>query len=118
MKAAPFSHLLMAGVLSGSVLCAPAYADAEAPRGSMFGGAAPIGAKMLADQRGGAEVRVLNASMTDGAVHDNVASNVRTGSNLITEGALAGAAGIPVVVQNSGNNVLIQNSTIVNMQVQ
>jgi hypothetical protein len=47
-----------------------------------------------------------------------MAYNVSTGSNWIGEGSLAGAAGIPLVVQNSGNNVLIQNSTIVNMQVQ
>lgn len=108
----------MAGALSGSVLCSPAFADGKPPRARMFGDAAPVGAKLLEGQRGGADVRVVNASTTDGAVHDNEAYNVRTGSNWISGGALAGSAGIPVVVQNSGNNVLIQNSTIVNMQIQ
>lgn len=118
MKATSLCHLLVSGLLFGGVLFSPVYAGPEAPRERVFGGASSLGAATLDSQRGGAEVRVLNASATDGAVHDNLAYNVRTGSNLITEGALAGAAGIPVVVQNSGNNVLIQNSTIVNMQVQ
>jgi hypothetical protein len=113
VKATHFFHLLMAGVL-----CSPAYAGSEAPRDRIFGGSAAVGAKLLDSQRGGTDVGVLNVSRTSGTVRDNLAYNVSTGSNSITDGALAGAAGLPLVVQNSGNNVLIQNSTIVNMQVQ
>ncbi|MBS1132429.1 MAG: hypothetical protein H6R16_3431, partial [Proteobacteria bacterium] len=32
--------------------------------------------------------------------------------------SFAGAAGFSTVVQNSGNNVLIQNATIINLRVQ
>ena len=45
------------------------------------------------------------------------ASNVTTGSNVISDGAFAGIGGLPMVIQNSGNNVLIQNATIVNVQL-
>ena len=43
--------------------------------------------------------------------------NVTTGANFITDGAFSNAGGVPMVVQNTGNNVLIQNSTILNIQV-
>ena len=41
-----------------------------------------------------------------------------TGSNVIADGAFSGASGLPMVIQNSGNNVLIQSATIVNVQLQ
>ena len=78
-------------------------------------GVKPVDAKVLARKRGGADV--VNDMQLKGVVADNRAINVTTGSNLITEGAFANAAGVPMVVQNSGNNVLIQNATIVNVQV-
>ncbi len=74
-----------------------------------------VDAKVLATKRGGADV--VNDMQLKGVVADNRAINVTTGSNYITEGAFAGTAGLPMVVQNSGNNVLIQNATIVNVQV-
>ena len=37
---------------------------------------------------------------------------------IVDERAFNGAAGVPMVIQNSGNNVLIQNATIVNVQFQ
>jgi hypothetical protein len=42
-------------------------------------------------------------------------SMVNTGSNLIGSGAFNGMAGIGTVIQNTGNNVLIQDSTIMNV---
>ena len=38
-------------------------------------------------------------------------------TNTVSSGAFAGTAGLPMVIQNSGNNVLIQNATIVNVQI-
>ena len=75
----------------------------------------PVSAESLAAYRGGTQV--LNDMKLRGIVADNQAINVTTGSNVISDGALAGAAGIPMVIQNSGNNVLIQSATIVNVQV-
>ena len=51
-------------------------------------------------------------------VSDNHASNLTTGSNYVNDGSLAGASGFSTVVQNSGNNVLIQNATVINVKVQ
>jgi hypothetical protein len=53
-----------------------------------------------------------------GTVTNNAATNVVTGSNYITDGAFTNSAGFPTVIQNSGSNVLIQNATIVNLQMQ
>jgi len=71
---------------------------------------------VLDNNRGG--TLVANDMKLDGVVSENLAANVVTGSNLVTEGSLAGSAGMPTLIQNSGNNVLIQNATIVNLQLQ
>lgn len=81
-------------------------------------GAVAINGDALDTFRGGAAVSVDNENFLHGAVSENQASNLTTGSNLITDGSFAGANGLSTVIQNSGNNVLIQNSTIVNLQVQ
>jgi hypothetical protein len=36
---------------------------------------------------------------------------------VIDAGSFANMSGIPVVIQNTGANVLIQNSTVVNLQM-
>ena len=68
----------------------------------------------LARQRGGTDTR--NDARVDGAVAANTAIQVVTGNNSIDAGSFANMAGIPVVIQNSGANVLIQNATIINLQ--
>lgn len=47
----------------------------------------------------------------------NAATRVATGSNVIQSGSFANAAGLPVVIQNSGANVLIQNATVINLEL-
>ena len=78
-------------------------------------GVKPIDLKFLAKRRGGTDV--FNDMQLKGVVADNRAVNVTTGNNAITDGAFAASAGVPMVVQNSGNNVLIQNATIISIQV-
>ena len=78
-------------------------------------GSQPVSNSMLNARRGGE--RVFNDAQLKGVVSNNVASNLTTGMNVISEGAFSGSSGLPLVVQNSGNNVLIQNSTIVNVQL-
>lgn len=68
----------------------------------------------LEGQRGGTDVH--NNANIDGAVANNTATNVVTGNNTIDSGSFANMSGIPVVIQNSGANVLIQNATIINLQ--
>jgi hypothetical protein len=78
-------------------------------------GTKPVELKILARKRGGADV--VNDSQLRGIVADNRAVNVTTGNNIISDGAFSGMTGLPLLVQNTGNNVLIQNATIVNVQV-
>ena len=70
----------------------------------------------LAEKRGGANTH-LSEIRAVGTVNDVSVLNAVTGNNTITEGALAGASGLPMVIQNSGNGVLIQNATIVNLDM-
>jgi hypothetical protein len=68
----------------------------------------------LATARGGSSTNQNNAT---GTVAGNVASQLTTGSNTISSSAFSDSSGIPIVIQNTGNNVLIQNSTILNLQL-
>lgn len=108
-----------AATTSAAVTAVPAPAGTEVPaavvvRRNPFGSSAVTGTA-LAARRGGD--RVFNDNKLKGVVADNKASNLTTGMNVISEGAFTGSSGLPTVIQNSGNNVLIQNSTIVNVQV-
>jgi hypothetical protein len=77
--------------------------------------AQPVDAKNLADMRGGAQTH--NDMLLDGTTADNSAYKVNTGSNAISSGSFANMSGIPVVIQNTGANVLIQNAVILNLQM-
>jgi hypothetical protein len=81
----------------------------------------PLGAKAVSDdalssRRGG--TKILSTQDLKGVVADTKVSEVQTGSNVVNGGALTGSAGLPMVIQNSGNGVLIQNATIVNVHMQ
>jgi hypothetical protein len=110
-----------------ALLASPAWAgpgEAQAGRGGAaqppakqdakldFGPAADLG--QLEKSRGGAETK--NDMKLDGVVTGNSATNVSTGANVIDSGSFSNMSGIPVVIQNSGANVLIQNATIINLQ--
>lgn len=89
-------------------------AHGESPQpGSDFGEAAD--ADSLDDMRGGDGTS--SSIVMNGNVADNRATNVVTGANTITDGAFANASGVPMVVQNTGANVLIQNATVINLQM-
>jgi hypothetical protein len=76
--------------------------------------AGPAGSAKLDQQRGGTDTH--NDMRLDGSVAGNTAVNVFTGANSIDTGSFANMSGIPVVIQNSGANVLIQSATIINLQ--
>jgi hypothetical protein len=77
----------------------------------------PIASSQLNDLRGGFDV-VKNDMQLSGVVTNNSAVDVMSGSNYIANGSFANSSGFPMVVQNSGSNVLIQNATIINLQYQ
>jgi len=60
----------------------------------------------------------LNDQDTDGEVTDNIAIGNTNGDNLINGDAFSNSSGFLSTVQNTGNNVLIQNSTIINVSVE
>ncbi len=72
---------------------------------------------MLETQRGGSDLH-LSEIHAAGSVSEVQAYDLVTGHNIVSDNALAGAAGLPMVIQNSGNGVLIQNAVILNVQVQ
>lgn len=73
-----------------------------------------VSAETLDRYSGGTNVR--NNQNLDGTVTNDSATKVTTGSNAISANSFSGASGLPTVIQNSGNNVLIQNGVIVNVQ--
>ena len=98
---------------------APATTAAAPLKSSSPGLGAPIKESRLAEMRGG-DVNInvhSNKQELSGKVGNNSATNVQTGSNTITDGSFANSNGLPIVIQNSGNGVLIQNSTILNLNV-
>lgn len=105
-----------AGPLAGDAAVAAPVAAVTPAASNPFGTAAvAVASDKLDGVRGGAEV-VVNDMRLHGTVADNAAVHTLSGTNMITEGAFANSAGIPTAIQNSGNNVLIQNATIVNVQ--
>lgn len=111
-----FSTPRAAAAALGLVLCAALGGGAAAAEPAAgLAGLEPLDDEALAQRRGGTEVH--NDMLLQGQVTDNQAVNVSTGANYITDGSFANAGGVPMVVQNTGNNVLIQNATILNIQL-
>jgi hypothetical protein len=75
----------------------------------------PVSTETLQHSSGSGLVQ-NNQSIT-GTVTGDSASHLTTGANSITGDAFSGSTGLPSVVQNSGNNVLIQTGVIVNVQL-
>lgn len=77
-----------------------------------------LAAEALEQQRG-RETRhtEINWQETNGSVEGNRAIANVNGSNYIRDGAFSSASGLPITVQNTGNNVLIQNSVILNLDM-
>ncbi len=101
--------ILTAAVFSTNTLAASADKSDVA-----FGVAVPD--TDLANNRGGYTVQTSTNNLTATLDQNQALSNV-TGNNSVSSGAFAGTSGFATVVQNSGNNVIIQNSTILNLEM-
>jgi hypothetical protein len=75
---------------------------------------APVAGVKLNTERGKGDLGSSVANL-GGVVSGNSAINVVTGSNTIDAGSFANMSGLPVVIQNTGANVLIQNATVINV---
>jgi hypothetical protein len=69
---------------------------------------------VMSAQRGKAVITLMDV---DGTVAENAAINTVSGRNVVTGGSFANSGGIVTSIQNSGNNVLIQNATILQLDV-
>jgi hypothetical protein len=100
-------------LLLGAMLSVPTFAEQL-----LLPDDALISEDTLETSRGGQytmDIDYVSAtSDIDGTSTDNVAKGNMTGGNIIS-GSFGDSSGISTVVQNTGNNVLIQNSTIVNV---
>ena len=103
---------------------APKVLAAEtASNTQQFGAEQAIATDQLDQSRGGADTTnnnvttITNSNDVNGTVDHNSATNVVSGNNTIDGGAFTGANGFPMVIQNSGSNVLIQNSTILTLEL-
>ncbi|WIG56248.1 MAG: hypothetical protein OJF61_002036 [Rhodanobacteraceae bacterium] len=123
-------------VLMGAGLLAAAHAAPPAaphtvlvpiPARAPAHSAAPVSspAPGLGPSVGNAELARLNGGTStydtitlNGTVSNTTTTDAVTGLNEIGGGAFANAVGFPMVIQNSGNSVLIQNATIINVQMQ
>lgn len=97
--------------------CGGSWVFAQDTAESLPGFAVPVAQEQLDSYRGGFDL-VKNDAQLSATVANNAAVNVLSGNNSIADGSFANASGLPMVIQNSGSNVLIQNATIVNLQLQ
>ncbi|MES1930382.1 hypothetical protein SADO_14043 [Salinisphaera dokdonensis CL-ES53] len=83
--------------------------------------AAPIAEQELATHRGREGTTIIDivssTSRQDGLVIDSVATGNNNGGNVIRDAAFSGVRGHATVIQNSGNNNVIQDSTIYNFSI-
>lgn len=93
-----------------------ALADESNTGTDSFSSSALMDNNDLASSRGGDTKTILNISSINGSVEGNTVNGGTTGDNMISEGSL-GFNGIGTVFQNTGNNVLLQSSTVVNLTV-
>jgi hypothetical protein len=79
---------------------------------------APVLLEDLAQERGmGGVVDVTNNSQLEAILTDNYNANSVTGNNSIDQGSFNDASGVFSIIQNTGNNVIIQESTIITVTI-
>jgi hypothetical protein len=81
---------------------------------------APVTDAVLETSRGGEGIDwtqigwiQLNATQSGNVVHSSV-----NGANSVGETALSGVSGIATIIQNSGNQVVIQNALVLNLTLE
>ena len=72
----------------------------------------------LEEMRGTAlDLEVLGVAIFDAVSLNNSTSGTFSGGNVIDKGAFSDSSGLSTIIQNSGNNVLIQSATILNLNI-
>lgn len=119
MKCLDYAFAIGCLLLLNMQMAAPALADdVNTPAAAfdfMFMGD-PVSDADLSGSRGGSALQISEMRLDSKLLNNQAIANV-TGSNFVTHDAFAGASGLSTVVQNSGNNVIIQNATILNLSL-
>ena len=113
--ASPWVGTLPLGPLATAPSTLPPQPPAQAVPAAEAG-ERPAQDERLEQMRGGSDTPWSDMKLS-GTVANNSAVNVVSGANIVTDSAFSNASGLPMVIQNSGANVLIQNATIVNVQI-
>lgn len=81
----------------------------------------PLTGEQLNELAGGQNIQIerileqiTNANL-NGQMASNVLNSTATGYNMLATGALSNVSGIATVIQNSGNQVIINSATILNI---
>ena len=84
----------------------------------------PVDRKVLDSLSGGQNISIdtidilANNMKLSGDMKDNLLYSTNTGMNQVSNDAFSSASGISTVVQNSGNQVIINNALILNLRMQ
>ena len=108
-------EVLVAGFILLAAQVEPAFADQVRGPNNVKALGKAVKAEALDKQRGGQ--KVLNLMDVNAKVYDNRAIDTISGNNIISDNAFSHASGVPMAIQNSGNNVVIQSSMILNLQM-
>lgn len=76
-----------------------------------------IGDEDLDGNRGAFNNEMLGLANLEAAASGNTNIGGNNGSNIVSDAAFNGTNGLVTTIQNSGNNVIIQNSTVLNVKV-
>ena len=60
---------------------------------------------------------VMNSTEANGTVSSNLLTSTATGTNIISDNAFGSTSGVATVIQNTGNQNVIQSSFILNLSV-
>jgi len=89
---------------------------------SLLASATPVSDEALGDESGMAQIQLDKVVITDqdlnGVLQGNVATGTTNGNNTISGDAFSDSAGFVTAIQNTGNNVLIQDATIINISME
>ena len=99
------------------VAAAPSASAEDRPVGESSATVSGISDDELDAQRGGEIVPISEATLT-ATLEENTITGSITGTNSVSGSAFSGASGFVTVIQNSGNQVIIQDSTIINLTVE
>lgn len=114
--------ILRSGCLALLVVMQSQTAKADSAQNQdklLFSSAETVLLEELDNARGreGVDITALSNMNVQATLSGNQASNNVNGYNIIDHGSFTQASGITSVIQNTGNNVIIQDSTIVNVTI-